>query len=182
MYAADQGHEACARALLQARANTELCNKHGATASQVPEARQHHELATLIEQHARNRKAQKQALAHTAREIAAVRAQAVAVRAQAAQAAQEDADMVALLAHLAKGQAARSKKSLAQRAASVVAAHPASVGSQLSQAPAAAAASQAATASALAAPAAPAAPAEEEQAGAALQPTTYLRRRRRSEF
>ena len=128
--------------------------------------------------HARNRQAQKQALAHTAREMAAVRARAVVVRAQAAQAAQEDADMVALLAHLAKGQAARSKKSLAHRAASVVAARPASVGSQLSQAPAAAACA----ATALAAPAAPA----EEQAKAALcaavDHTTGLRRRRRSEF
>ena len=85
MHAADQGHEACARALLQAGANTELRNKHGETASQVAKARQHHVLAAMIEQHARNRKAQKQALAHTAREIAAVRAQTVAVRAQAAQ-------------------------------------------------------------------------------------------------
>ena len=159
MHAADQGHEACVQTLLRAGANTELRNKLGETASQVAKARQHHVLAAMIEQHARNYEAHTQAAAQAARELAAVRAQAVARRAQAAQAAQADANMVVLLAHLAKGQAARSKKSLAQRAAAAR--------SQPSQAPAAAWA---------AAPAAPAAP-PKKQAEVAPRPITGLRRR-----
>ena len=52
MYAADLGHEACVKALLRAKANTELLDKDGRTALQWSEAKGHKATAQLIRQHA----------------------------------------------------------------------------------------------------------------------------------
>ena len=51
MHAAYEGHEACAKALLRANANTELRDKSGYTALQYAEEEGHTALAELIRQH-----------------------------------------------------------------------------------------------------------------------------------
>ena len=52
MEAADYGHEACVKALLRAKANTELLDDKGRTALQYAEAKGHTAIAKLLRQHA----------------------------------------------------------------------------------------------------------------------------------
>ena len=52
MQAASGGHEACVKALLRAKANTELLDEEGCTAMQWAEVKGHTATAALIRQHA----------------------------------------------------------------------------------------------------------------------------------
>ena len=102
MAAADEGHEACVKALLRAKANTELLDETGRTALQWAEIKGHTAIAKLIRQ-------------HTAppQPAAAVAPQATQAE-QAAKSARADAAMKKLLAEEAAEQAkaqAPSKKS-----------------------------------------------------------------------
>ena len=103
MHAAYLGHETCVQVLLRAGASTELHNLRGETASQLAKTQRHLAVVETIAQHARNKRAGRQA---AELEAAESRAQTVALEVREALEARANAAREELLAEEAAEEAA----------------------------------------------------------------------------